>query len=1054
MRKTVLALILVIPMAFVIAIFAIGNAVSLNVPVSVNGITIRSDTPLAGNNTLHLDMADLPESYVTAEVSPANATQKGYNLVSSDPEVADLTKEGERWKIVPKSEGTTKIVATSNDGGHTDDLDVVITSRLPYDFDFTMTDVTEADARPVPLTKTATGYSATVSTGRQYSYGVSVHPVDFTEYSISEESDMYATGFDPRSHTMLFPFSGKAEYKITVPNGVNGTVEKTLSLTVEKPAGSEVIFNGKSTKGDDAFRGLELSTGATEAQLFVECAGGRPTFKCASNRAKATITGEGQYIVDITILDKEEEPIEFEIVANRETYPFLISFTDFAFSVFSDRTVETLEDGSGKRVTTPTGTSVTFYAVASSGAKDVKYTWDYTGPQDKIEIDGASAKIKVTDTGTYSLTVTAEYGEGETKTTLSETIEIVIVKMISVIQITNNVKVDLAKNYTIAGKKYNDKLALVNNSYPLSVDTYGSSGLQPAGEEIEYSSSNDAIARVELQNGSPVIVPCGTGVVTITASWKGNAAFGKNVRGTLTFNVVADAVAVKNSPELVRATDDKLPVVLTENITLGTDAAGKELSVEERRAILQSHRIKSTYNTEWYKNTGEAGITEDSSKLYYALEFTNSVYGNGKSIDASKFTHALDGTGKALFYKGPLYFVKYREMASVAGQDNCAFLIRTDGVTLYGVNLLGCSDSLLENENGEYDLTKLNKTGTTLEINASCKILNCRVRNGRNVVRAYGGNRNGNKYFIDSLSENSAGVNDERITVQIEGCILSQGREFILKIGANRALRASRLNGQEPVLRDANARAYTESGTSNQYSGISYTPGDYFYDHYVMTDVTLKNSVLETSGLFTVGIESNFSGEFLYEGASNHDWRTFTREWERSGGTSFASVLRLEGDVRLYDWKDISLIDASTLIESPIGELREWLKLDIKGMIDLVSKKNPSVYGNMIETTSSGKQYVHGGIALYGGGRNYSSVDLTKLENSSDLEHFNINISVLKDGTGFMPKQGDILPGAAGTHDFNFYMYSTESKLNFVKQENDELKGLKYKGVSPVELAF
>ena len=430
------------------------------------------------------------------------------------------------------------------------------------------------------------------------------------------------------------------------------------------------------------------------------------------------------------------------------------------------------------------------------------------------------------------------------------------------------------------------------------------------------------------------------------------------------------------------------------------------------------------------------------------------MYGNGKSIDASKFTHALDGTGKALFYKGPLYFVKYREMASVAGQDNCAFLIRTDGVTLYGVNLLGCSDSLLENENGEYDLTKLNKTGTTLEINASCKILNCRVRNGRNVVRAYGGNRNGNKYFIDSLSENSAGVNDERITVQIEGCILSQGREFILKIGANRALRASRLNGQEPVLRDANARAYTESGTSNQYSGISYTPGDYFYDHYVMTDVTLKNSVLETSGLFTVGIESNFSGEFLYEGASNHDWRTFTREWERSGGTSFASVLRLEGDVRLYDWKDISLIDASTLIESPIGELREWLKLDIKGMIDLVSKKNPSVYGNMIETTSSGKQYVHGGIALYGGGRNYSSVDLTKLENSSDLEHFNINISVLKDGTGFMPKQGDILPGAAGTHDFNFYMYSTESKLNFVKQENDELKGLKYKGVSPVELAF
>ncbi|MFQ7036250.1 MAG: hypothetical protein ACLRTQ_11580, partial [Candidatus Borkfalkia sp.] len=126
--------------------------------------------------------------------------------------------------------------------------------------------------------------------------------------------------------------------------------------------------------------------------------------------------------------------------------------------------------------------------------------------------------------------------------------------------------------------------------------------------------------------------------------------------------------------------------------------------------------------------------------------------------------------------------------------------------------------------------------------------MNCCICNGRNVVRAYGGNRDGSD-FIDSLSENK-GAENERIDVRIEGCVISQGREFLLKIGANRALRASKALSSdvaaciEPNLLDENGNAYRAQ--SNQYLN-----DEYFYKTYVMTDVVLKDSVLETSGLFT-----------------------------------------------------------------------------------------------------------------------------------------------------------------------------------------------------------
>ena len=1068
MRKTLIALILVLPMVFVLVIFSSVNLVSLGVNISVNGITILSED--AKDGTVFMDMAEKPEYYLKAEVSPSNATNKEYTLTPSDPSVVDLIKvkdesaeEGDlyKYKIVPKAEGNVTITATSKDKGFTDSVSVSVVSSKPYDFLFALT----GENGEVLSEEKDGGYVADVPAGT-YGYSVTIRPEGYTEYNYNVINANYAQ-IEPGTRSVFLPFSGSTQFSLSVPGGVNGTITKTVTCNVQKPAAGEVVVNGSKEHA------IRLVEGTRKTELYLECdapftadsfSGG--SYASLDEKDPFTRIGDGKYILNIAIAEDVGEGFPVTLTLGGKKTDLLFSFTPFTFSVSSDLPVK--EEGERREVTLITGNTVSFYAVSTAGAKDIVYEWEiesFNGEKTEgiLTFEGASAKVKATQEGSYLLRVFATYND-ERKT---QEIFLTVLNKVSAIQIANNVKVDLAKDYTVAGQRYGADYALVPNEYPLNVYAFGTFAEDGSYTAVDARDVNGIACSVDREEIAKVenftLIPLGTGTVTVTVYWTGNEAFHAKVVATLTLNVVKDAVAVSNAPELVRATDDGKKVVLTDNIKLGTDATGKVLDLAARRETLAAHTMKSTFNIAWYDATAESLKPE----LHYVMEFKNDVYGNGKYIDADNYTHALDSAGSPLLdeYKGPLYFVKYRQIASVAGQDNIAFLIRTEGVRLYGVNLLGCSDSSLVSEDGGYDLSNLNLTGTTLELNASAEIVNCRIRNGRNVIRAYGGNREGNSYFIDSLSRNT-GCDSERINVAIRGCILSQGREFILKIGANRALRSSLAIGAEPALTDQSGKPYPDakfngSSSSNNYlstGGGALLDDAWFYKQYVMTDVTLEDSVLETSGLFTVGIESNFAGRFLYEGSDpSSRFYNFTTEWQKSGGTSFASVLRLKGDVRLYDWKDLALDDASTLIESPTGALSPWLKLDIRSMLNFVTGGDSDLYGDLIETVGAGdaaKQFVHGGIALYGGGRNYSLVDFSGLNTSlGDFHHVNVNISILKNGSDeSMQQQGELLPSAAGTRDFNFYMYGSGSANSYEKQKNDEQMGLKYKGVTPLPL--
>ena len=346
------------------------------------------------------------------------------------------------------------------------------------------------------------------------------------------------------------------------------------------------------------------------------------------------------------------------------------------------------------------------------------------------------------------------------------------------------------------------------------------------------------------------------------------------------------------------------------------------------------------------------------------------------------------------------------------------------------VVLKGCSDDSLLEEDGQFNLSKLNYVGTTLEIAKSAKLLNSRVSNGRTVVRIFaGGPKMGSPVVEDKSAFN---VQDEKINVHIESCVLSNAREFILKIGSNRALK--QVTAKQRFLLDINNNAYSPYSESNKTD-------KYFNDNYLINDVTLKNSVLETSGLFSVGMETHFSGEFLLGD-------TITT-WKDCAATSYASALRIVGDVKMLDWKNLSNVDSSTLIEVT-GDANDWLSMNVAEMMKEVANVDKKCRDIILNV--GGTEYVHGGIAFYGGGYNYSYLDLTRAnDETKQFGVYDVNISVLKNSKDEnIRNQGERLPLAAGAGDFRFYLYNNKSSRNLSWQESIKNQGNQGMKIHPV----
>lgn len=1015
MKKKIIALIMIIPIVFLIALFSVGKAAGVYADIPVTGIQITTQNE---DGFIDVDVADYDPIAFLAQVQPVNARNQKYSLEISGVG-GDEAPDGFEiidGKLHIDNVGKVKITAVSAEKGFKDSVIVSAYSTKVLKISPLVNRIEDSGE----IVEIEVGDEIVEIEGGDYVFGAKLYPENLSgETRIFEEiGGNHILKLNAVTGVAQALFSGETQVRITCPEGREG-LEKVLTVNVNVDTDSTgFAVNGKSSGAK-----VTVKNKATTAKLFVESKNDALEISDLTLPEGVTASGierisENKFVLTLSF-DKEfsDEAISGKVGAT----DFSLEFTEYNLDVRTS-----YYDGEGDEIKQKNNTKVTYVAYSESDDDaDVKFEIIDGADVITLEQHGQFATIAATKRGSAKIKITAEH-DGKVIKEIEKTIR--VVPNVYSMEFADSAKEYGIENILTIGGKNPKGRPDTRTIFVRVVTETGSETFTDEFMNVAFSDDNSLFScksqpATNADAVSAEIRATGTGLTTLNAELKNyNQYFGTNICAKIRLRAVKDGRNVGNYEELKTVTEAGHIVVLTSNVMLGVRNDGTAMTEDELKNDVK--KFITTYDKTYLENSGE------NKYVQYLIEFKNHVYGNGFEINADKFTQCKDATGLPKIFKGPLNFVAISS-ASVKGQDNVSFLVRTDNVLINNVVLKGCSDDSLLEEDGQFNLSKLNYVGTTLEIAKSATLLNSRVSNGRTVVRIFaGGSTMGSPVVEDKSAFN---VQDEKINVHIESCVLSNAREFILKIGSNRALKQT--SEVQRKLLDINNNPYSPYDESNKTD-------KYFNDNYLINDVTLKNSVLETSGLFSVGMETHFSGEFLLGD-------TITT-WKGCAATSYASALRIVGDVKMLDWKNLSNVDSSTLIEVT-GDANDWLSMNVAEMMKEVARQQPKECGDIILNVG-GTEYVHGGIAFYGGGYNYSYLDLTRAnDETKQFGVYNVNISVLADSKDEkIQKQGKMLPMAAGAGDFRFYLYNNKSSRNLSWQENIKNQGNQGMKIHPV----
>lgn len=1017
MKKKIIALIMIIPIVFLIALFSVGKAAGVYADIPVTGIQITTQNE---DGFIDVDVADYDPIAFLAQVQPVNARNQKYSFEISGVG-GDEAPDGFEiidGKLHIDNVGKVKITAISAEKGFKDSVIVSAYSTKVLNI-FPLVNRIEDGGEIVEI---EVGDEIVEIEGGDYVFGAKLYPENLSGGTriFEEVGGNHILKLNAVTGVAQALFSGETQIRITCPEGREG-LEKILTVKVNVDTDSTgFAVNGKSSGAK-----VTVKNKATTAKLFVESK--NDSLEISDLALPEGVTASGIERISknkfVLTLSFDKEFSDEEISGKVGATDFSLEFTEYNLDVRTS-----YYDGEGDEIKQKNNTKVTYVAYSESDDDaDVKFEIIDGADVITLEQHGQFANITATKRGFAKIKITAEH-DGKVIKEIEKTI--LVVPNVYSMEFADSAKEYGIENIlTIGGRKPDGKpdtrTIFVRVVTEAGAETFKDEFMNVAFSDDKEFFTCKTKSEENADAISAEIRAKGTGLTTLNAQLtEYNQYFGTNICAKIRLRAVKDGRNVGNYEELKKATEAGGIVVLTSDVMLGVKNDGTVMTEDELKKDVK--KFTTTYDKTYLDNIGE---NDENKKVQYLIEFKNHVYGNGFEINADKFTQCKDATGLPKIFKGPLNFVAISS-ASVKGQDNISFLVRTDNVLINNVVLKGCSDDSLLEEDGQFNLSKLNYVGTTLEIAKSAKLLNSRVSNGRTVVRIFaGGSTMGSPVVKD---ESAFNVQDEKINVHIESCVLSNAREFILKIGSNRALKQT--NEVQRKLLDANNNPYSPYSESNKTD-------KYFNDNYLINDVTLKNSVLETSGLFSVGMETHFSGEFLLGG-------TITT-WKDCAATSYASALRIVGDVKMLDWKNLSNVDSSTLIEVT-GDANPWLSMNVAEMMKEVANVKSECRDIILNV--GGTEYVHGGIAFYGGGYNYSYLDLTEAnDETKQFGVYDVNISVLENSKDEnIRNQGKMLPMAAGAGDFRFYLYNNKSSRNLSWQESIKNQGNQGMKIHPV----
>ena len=981
MAKKLILLLLIIPIVVMILLFAATQTLSNLVEVPVTGIEI-----IGTDEFVYLDV-DKEESYTLEyTVYPTTAKNKDISVSAEAfnerpvPEF-DFAVEDGKVTITPKSAGAARVVLTTVSGGFRDSIVVYADSTKLKGIESTITS-----------SEIYVGHNAAILTTF-----LPENPSNTLLEYVSSDPDVA----EVNSNGVVFGRK-KGTATITIISQYDRSITDTITITVSNmdemdlgiSGGQMSTFLGKgsvpvSIKSDDAIALENLSY-----RILDESGNDIPetVIAAAFNINGTTVTldyefKDADYVGTITIeiTFTHEDIVITKSCDISKMLEIEISFdVEGAFGIFAGMTSLV------PHTLTPVDAEVS-YQVATSN-DNITATVNNNG----------NVVITAQKAGITEITLTA--------TNVAYPDQVKTAKVAVVVRPRNMTVTEAAKEYgiekifTIGGYEYTTTGNLVASALGEKAFTlHFKTPTEVGAGFIENITWHSSTPEVTIDKNGVISFANDTfvGEVQFWASFNYGGIEEKT--STYTIRCVANGINVYSYVDLYRATKaTEHQIVLHNDIKDDFGYINGEVIYTE---------IDTTYDKTYYRNDPEAG----EAKVKILLEFRNDLYGNGHIINAHNVTYKITKTEEngvikrtldpnALF-KGPLNFVMMREdngaTISVKAQDNICFALY-EGVTVSNVELRGCD--LEGDEDGNQDLVDLDYIGTTVEVlGDNVNVAYSRITNGRTVLRAFGD-------VADST---------KKIHLNITNSVLSGAREFIMRIGSNRFVDGVDDNISPNLPGDTKG----EYNSKKEYHTFTDEQKKAYDEKYINTFVTVKNSVFKDTGIFAIGMDSHFAGAALHNGrglgAVNPNFEKYLGKWYDLAKTSYGAKLYFEGEVELYNWKDLEDIDSSTLIKIE-GVSAFDMELNLKEMVELASQKD--VYKNIL-TPHKEKQYVHAGIAFFGGGKNYSIFDS---EQEISLGRYEVSLDIVNQ---------TILKIAAGNEDFYFFIYDKTSSFTPKMQE-------------------
>ena len=511
---------------------------------------------------------------------------------------------------------------------------------------------------------------------------------------------------------------------------------------------------------------------------------------------------------------------------------------------------------------------------------------------------------------------------------------------------------------------------------------------------------------------------------------------------TLDFEIVKDGINVETYDELLECTNKSKKgeiVVLRKSFeSLATYNSTKEKNIElfgKYDANSKTYNFKNevysfetTFNSEYIDQWNEFAkknsmlYTTTDKTIYAGLRVQKDFYGNGYTLNFHNLTYPyltlkVDG-GDGKFYdvpelsednvfRGPKQFYTLGDpnglpLITAFGQDNSGMYIDGNNIVINDVNVKNCDFGNA--------FTNLNYVGSVMDLHGdNITIKNSRLANGKNVLRSFSSNN-----------------------VVVDNCMLSNSRNFLITTGSNEYEKVDGNKVHEFIGSEGNVSfstsEYLKAGALGDTLVTNYVMGE-FTDKELMKQqllsidkalndvdkvkdiykgsMEINNTLFYRSGISSIALETYFNGPYLYSKAPSLIGQMFSSmsyedkpmvplEPENISGISYPVKVNISGDTRFYDYKDLTTLDISGLINENIstfansifeGQDIRKITIDdifpIKGMLTSKASSSNCVYSHTENEQTS--RYINVPIAYYGGGLNLSKVTYENYKYASSL---------------------------------------------------------------------